>query len=210
MNIDEIITIMSGLITLATAWFGYKAATKSKAGSSTNVKEHKIVQFTDPTINTRSWSIQKTKYLYVIPSIMWSLVIIIFSRNASISVFSVVLTLTMIILVALARDKPPSRTIKTAEFTIKDSREKILRKCLDSLEKCDVKVGEYDIEKGIIVGRTKMSWRSFGEIITIELGKSSPKGISLRVTSDIVEPQALTDFGINAINIQRIKTELLK
>ena len=210
MSIEQIFAILSGLITLATAWFGYKAATGKKVDLLTERKGNKIVQFTDPTVRTRSWAMRKNKYFFALPSVVYSLFFSIVFWDVSFAIFSIVVNSFLIFMLSLFRDEPPSRTIKTAEFTIKGSREKILRECLDALEKYGVRVGKFDSVEGIIIGSTKMTIRSFGEIITIEVGKSSPKGISLRVSSDCVIPSTLIDWGKNARNIQQIKSELLR
>jgi hypothetical protein len=210
MNIEQIFTILSGLITLATAWFGYKAAIGKKTSLLTEKKGNKIVQFTDPTVRTHSWAMRKNKYYFALPSILVSLFFTVVFWDLSFAIFSIVLNLFLIFTLSLWRDEPPSRTIKTAEFTIKGSREKILRECLAALEKYGVRVGKFDSVEGIIIGSTKMTMWSFGEIITIEMSKSSPQSVYLRVSSDCVNPSTLIDWGKNARNIQQIKSELLR
>lgn len=145
-----------------------------------------------------------------LPYITYALVVTILVRDPFLSVFSVVIAFGLVVFLSILRDKPPSRTIKTAEFIIKGNRERILEDCLAALEKIGAHIGSFDAAEGVIEASTKMTWRSFGEIIKIEVCKPSPKGVSLRVTSDAVQPSVLFDFGANARNIHRIKTELLR
>ena len=85
-----------------------------------------------------------------------------------------------------------------------------LKLSLKALTRMGAKIGNYNTNKGVIDARTRMSWRSFGEIISVRATGKNKNEVKLRIDSDAIQPSVLFDLGANARNIRRFKEELLQ
>jgi hypothetical protein len=211
MNLETVIGvigIVSALFTLATTRLTYKAAA-ARARPEGEARRHRVLRVIDRSVRIRAWNMRRVKWFFALPSVAYAVVVPFFIRDLYIGILCISLAVFVVIMIGILRDQPPSRTMKTAEFSIKGKREEILEDCLTALEQMGARVGTYNAGEGVIEACRKITWRSFGEIITIEVGKRISNSVSVRVTSDVLQPSALFDFGTNARNISQIKTALL-
>jgi len=183
----------------------------AKERAAVQPKRFRVLQFVDPTVAIRPWNMRRVKWLLAIPSVLFcALFLVTAEPNAFTTLFVVGTTVYTVGVTFFLRSKPPSRTVKTAEFKVKGNLEYVLQDCLTAVQQIGARIGNYDSLKGVIEARTKMNWINFGQIIKIEVAKTSRDEMSLRITSDAVQPSATIDFGANARNIRRIKNRLLR
>jgi hypothetical protein len=209
--IITVINALVALINLITARLRYKAETSRDL--ATDVVPPPVLGFSDPNVRTKPWNMRRVKWLLFILSALWAVFIVTFTivrtHDLSVFVFNALGALLLVDVVITLRDQPPSRTLKTIEFTLAGDRKRVLAHCKTALEKIGTSVGEYDPAAGIIVARTSWNWRSPGEIIRVEASELNPAETSVRIQSDTIQPSLVFDWGANARNIGRLKALIL-
>jgi len=97
-----------------------------------------------------------------------------------------------------------------ASVELECSREAAYQACLASLQaigrRYTIKLD--DATGGILRVRTSMSWKSVGEVVVLYLKPSASKGIQVQICSRPVLPTTMFDYGINAENVEKIRTAL--
>ncbi|MEB3218513.1 MAG: hypothetical protein VKN72_20070 [Nostocales cyanobacterium 94392] len=80
----------------------------------------------------------------------------------------------------------------------------LFTKCLEVIEICGFALQESNILTGYIVAKTQVSWKSFGEIIEIEINHNG----GVKVKSVCIVPTTLIAYGKNQENVERIFAKL--
>ena len=94
-------------------------------------------------------------------------------------------------------------------FNILGEYDQLWDGCVAALRRMKVEIKTIDAKKGVIEGETAWSWKSFGEILVIQITKAGPDEYSVHVKSDSIIVTTAFDFGKNASNIRRFVQELV-
>lgn len=93
---------------------------------------------------------------------------------------------------------------------IKTSLDKAQNLCVESLKLIKgSKIRKQDSSQGIIIAKTGLNWKTWGDVITFELRKISRNDhIQIKVSSKPVLPTTLVDYGKNRENVDTISSFL--
>ena len=80
--------------------------------------------------------------------------------------------------------------------------------CIKTIEKIPAKVLKSDKTHGVIVAKTHMSLRSFGEKISVNLNKLTENSTQVQISSKSLVPTTIINSGENQDNVTRIAASL--
>lgn len=90
------------------------------------------------------------------------------------------------------------------EFTLTISQSDALKKAKEKLPLLKAKVKSFDEENGIIIAKTGMSWKSFGEILSITVKKDDENQTRIRIESRPTLSTTMVDYGKNLENVEKL------
>ncbi len=215
--VTDLLGIVTALLVLATAWISYRTVSKkTRVGREASTK---VLRVEDPRIRQSPWNMRRTKWLFALgalPALAFGVFGVfgvfdpIFRGMArGIAVANLLMVALLIALIAFLRTEPPSRTRRSARITLQMSMSDAMQSCLAAVSNLGAEVAKYDATEGIIVAKTGMSVRSFGEIITVKANLLGIDECQVDIESDVLQVTVLFDWGANARNIQRIKDALI-
>jgi hypothetical protein len=98
----------------------------------------------------------------------------------------------------------PSRTRKQAEVLVEGDYENVLAACRRAVAHLGSQMTALDVDGGRLTAKTGMSWRSWGEKLTVSVEPVAARQWRVCVASDSVLPATLLDWGKNGMNVRYI------
>jgi hypothetical protein len=83
-----------------------------------------------------------------------------------------------------------------------------LEKCLQALPAIKAKPKKVDKESGLIIAKTKTSWKSFGERITISLHETAAETTAITIESAPTVTTTMVDYGKGYQNVETVLDQL--
>lgn len=207
--IKDSLGVVSAALAFGTAWITYRVA-KNKTATNLEVTA-RVLKIEDPDVRQKPWDMRRYKWLGAfgaLPALVFG--ILAFEAGGSaLSILNFAAGLGLIVLIAILRTEPPSRTRKSTRLELQLPSEKALESCLRAASGLGAQVAKYDAAAGILISKTGLSWRSFGEIITVEVAPLDQGQCQVEIQSDVVQVSVLFDWGANRRNVMRIQSALL-
>lgn len=82
--------------------------------------------------------------------------------------------------------------------------------CIAALKRMKVGINTLDAKQGLISGETGLNWRSWGEIVEVQITVVGPNECAVHVKSDCRMTTTLVDYGKNSSNIRQFLRELMR
>jgi hypothetical protein len=98
---------------------------------------------------------------------------------------------------------------REATLTVQGSYDEVMQKCIEALRKMKVRVTAIDSKTGAVEAKTGPTWRSWGEIITIQISESGSGEYAVHTKSRARLEGTLSDWGKSASNVDRFFNELI-
>jgi hypothetical protein len=98
---------------------------------------------------------------------------------------------------------------REATVNVQGNYDQVWDECIAALKRMKVKVRTVDAEKGLIEGSTDRNWKSWGNIVTVQITKIGADQCSIHVKSDSRMIITAFDFGESSSSIQRFVDELV-
>lgn len=206
--IQDSIGVVSAALALATAWISYRAARKTAIANREATA--KVLKIEDPDVRRRPWDMRYFKWIGVLGALP-ALVIGIFasgSIDSTLALMNLAAGLCVIALVASLRTQPPSRTRKAARFELQLSVQTAMEACLRAASDMGAQIAKYDAAAGVLIAKTAMSWRSFGEIVAVNARSLAPDRCEVQIESDVIQVSVLSDYGANRRNLRHFQSTL--
>ena len=209
--IKDLIGVLGAAIALASAWIGYRTV-KKKAVTSPKAT-HTVLKIEDTSVRQQPWSMRRYKWLGAlgaIPALIIGISATIFEElDSGLAILNLSIGIGLIVLIALLRTEPPSRTRKFINVEVLLPVVKAMEVCLESITSLGAQVAKYSAEDGILIAKNGMSWRSFGEIITVKAVQVNPDRCQISIESDVLQATVLLDWGANRRNVRHIQSSLI-
>jgi hypothetical protein len=202
--------ILNAVIALASAWFGYRTVKKAATAKSIQSRQA-ILKVEDPSVRQQPWNMRRSKWLGALgalPAIILGLVAWI-EFDAGFAILYLAMGLGLLVLIAFLRSEPPSRTRKSVRLELLLPIAKAMDASLKAVTSLGAEVARYDATAGILVAKKGMSWRSFGEIITVKAVPLDLKRCEISIESDVLQITVLVDWGANRRNVRQIQSALV-
>jgi hypothetical protein len=153
---------------------------------------------------------RRVRWLFLLPVAANTVVAIAFLGTAGYLIaVNIAAAIVIAIFLLLIRVDPPSRTVKSAEYVLEANPRDVLARSFAVLTSCGARIGRYDEGEGLIQASTSLTWRSFGEVLTVRVWEAPGGKTRLRFESDAVQPSVILDWGANARNVDRFQAGLL-
>ena len=206
--IKDSIGVVSAAIALATAWITYRAA-KKKAITNREATS-KVLKIDDSDVRQMPWNIRRYKWLGVLGALpALSLGLTNFeSLGPTLATLNIAMGLGLIALIAFLRTEPPSRTRRSTRLELQLPSKTAMEACLRAASDMGAQIAKYDATSGVLIAKTGLSWRSFGEIITVKALPLDPSGCEVQIESDVVQVWVLVDWGANRRNLRHFQSAL--
>jgi hypothetical protein len=202
--VKDSIGVVSAAIALATAWIGYRAAKKTAIANRD--AKFKVLKIEDSGVRQKPWSMRRLRWVGVLGALP-ALVLGITGfemLGPALSVLNIAMGLGLIALIALLRTEPPSRTRKHTRLELQLSVEAAMEACFRAATDMGAQIAKYDATSGVLIAKTGLSWRSFGEIITVKVFHLDQKRCEVQIESDVVQVSVLFDWGANRRNVRHL------
>jgi hypothetical protein len=102
-----------------------------------------------------------------------------------------------------------STITREATLNVQGNYDQVLENCIAALRKMKVRLTAIDSKDGTVEGKTRLNWRSFGEIILIRITEAGPGEYAVHVKSRCLWEGTVADWGKNAANVNRFCDELI-
>jgi len=98
---------------------------------------------------------------------------------------------------------------REATLSVQGNYAQVMENCIAALRKMKVRLTAIDSKAGTIEGKTRLNWRSFGEIIAIQITEATPGEYAVHIRSRCSFEGTAVDWGKNASNVNRFCDELI-
>ena len=102
-----------------------------------------------------------------------------------------------------------SGVMREATANVQGNYDDVWDECIAALKRMKVKVKTVDAEKGLIEGSTGLNWKSFGNIVVVQITKIGADECSIHVKSDSRMITTMFDLGQSSSYIRRFVDELV-
>jgi hypothetical protein len=140
----------------------------------------------------------------------------VFSRDPSVGtafamLFFVACTASVVYSAKRLWINPQGGTIVKRESSInlQGSYDDLWDECIAALKRAKINIKTLDAKQGLIEGNTSASWKSWGEIVVVQVTRLSNEECKVQIKSDSKMVTTLYDYGKNASNIDRFFQELV-
>jgi len=207
--IKDFLGVVCAALALGTAWITYRVA-KKKATTNQEATS-RVLKIEDSDVRQKPWDMRRYKWVGALGALpVLVLGITGFETlGSALSIIYIAMGVGVIAVIAFLRTEPPSRTRKITRLELQLPIEKAMESCLRATSGLGAQVAKYDAAAGILIAKTGLSWRSFGEIITIEVTPLDQGRSQVEIQSDVVQVSVLIDWGANRRNVRRIQSALL-
>ena len=86
--------------------------------------------------------------------------------------------------------------------------DKVFRLCVAALKELGFRRIQEDLPGGVIKVKTRLSWKSFGEIVEIQITNLGDRETKVRIRSDPRVPSTSLDYGKNLDNVIRVEAAI--
>jgi hypothetical protein len=129
-------------------------------------------------------------------------------ETASIFVFFVIcVSIYFSFLRRRLRNLAPS---KEATLNVQGNCEQVLDACIAVSKKLKIRLTAIDAKDGMIEGRTRRNWRTWGETIIIRITQTDQNECAVHIKSRCRQLGVIVDWGKNAANINRFFEALIR
>jgi hypothetical protein len=207
--IKESVGVVAAVVSLGSALIVYRVNNNKAIANLEATSILRKIETTD--VRQKPWDIRRYKWVAALGALPALIVGITGFETLGpvLSIVDIVMGLGLIVLIAFIRTVPPSRTRKSTRLELQLPSEKAMELCLRATSGLGAQVAKYDAAAGILIAKTDLSWRSFGEIITVEATTLDQRQCQVEIQSDLVLVSSLTDWGANKRNVKRIQSALL-
>jgi hypothetical protein len=204
----EFISIITGLIGLATAWVAYQATVKR---SITNAEQRaRVLAINDPTVGIDYWKPTRVLWVQGVIGFIYVLVLLFWLGDDPVIPISAAAGVGIGMSIFLfVRKKPPSRVMRSTSIVIAEEQSEAVKRCLEALQKIGARIARLDQESGLIQARVPLSFWSYGNIVNVSVVSDRSNRSEIHVSSDSILPSVVFDFGYNARILRRITSQLL-
>lgn len=205
----EALSLATAALGLLSAWLGYRALLQKQKGKTPTSFPLRTLSIRNPNVRIRPWKMARIRWLFIAPVALNALTAIVLFHDLFFALANLVAAALITLFVLLLRTDPPSRTLKRAEYLLDASPVRALEFSMTALTTIGASIGHYDSAQGLIEARMPMTWRTFGQIVTVTAHALDEHTTRLRIESDAVQPSVLVDWGENARTIRRYQEQLL-
>jgi hypothetical protein len=93
---------------------------------------------------------------------------------------------------------------KEKEFTLALGYTDALNKIKENLTLLNAKVKTFDEKHGLIIAKTGISWKSFGEILFVTVKKDNGNIVRVKIESKPALATTMVDYGKNLENVEKL------
>ena len=147
--------------------------------------------------------------LFAMPALISGLLGALNQSDLKFVIINLSMGLGLIVFIVFLRTEPPSRTRKSISVELLLPITEAMEICLQATTSLGAKVAKYNASEGILIAKTGMSWRSFGEIVTIKAVPINHDRCQIDIESDVLQTSVLFDCGANKRNIRHIQNVLI-
>lgn len=208
--VKDVIGIASAAIALAAAWVGYRAA-RQKAIANREAAFN-VVKIDDPDVRRAPWNLRRYRWWLAAIGGLPSLILGLISYDADDAgpaIVNIAMGVGVIILMFTLRTEPPSRTRKTLRLELDLPMQTAMAACLRAASDMGAEIATYDAHAGVLIAKTGVTWRSFGEIVTAKAVALDARRCEVQIESDVLQVSTLLDWGANRRNLKRLQSALL-
>jgi hypothetical protein len=101
-----------------------------------------------------------------------------------------------------------SRVRREATIHAQGDYDHVWDQCLEALRRINVKIKTFDASKGRIEGTTGLTWKTYGEIVAVQVTRISNDECAVQIRSDSKLSALVLDYGKNSSNIERFFQQL--
>ena len=208
--VKDLLGVLGAAIALASAWMGYRTVKKAAIAKSIQSRQA-ILKVEDPGVRQQPWDMRRLKWLGALgalPALILGVVAWV-QFDAGFAIPYMAIGIGMLVLIAFLRSEPPSRTRKSIRLELLLPIAKAMDASLKAVTSLGAEVARYDATAGILVAKKGISWRSFGEIITVKAVPIDPMRCEISIESDVLQVTVLVDWGANRRNVRQIQSALV-
>src|SRR5262245_38356944 len=201
-----LITLATAALGLCTAWINYRAA--SRRGIENRLEQLDVLRLINPAVSITYWNIRNIRRISVIFGSIWLFGLLIAALiqedRIQFLIVPIMITVVTIIISFTYRTKPPSRVYRRAELEIVADSATTLQRCIEAITVLRGQIAKIDgeSEPKVVVSRTRMTWRSWGCIVSLTVSSPAPDRSHLLIESDSIVPAVVFDWGENSRNIR--------
>jgi hypothetical protein len=207
---NKVLTLLVGVVTLITAFITLRKSRAEKA----QVEQVSSVKLRSFRASEASpiwrWMVTTTLVVVAIVSVVmviWAGALAYREQDwAAVLPLAYFGACTLVLARALwIRWKGQGWTIsREATLNIQGNYDQVMENCIAALRKMKVRLTAIDSKNGLVEGKTRVTWRSFREIIVIRITETGPGEYAVHVKSRCAIEGTLIDWGKNASNVNRI------
>ncbi len=209
LEINNYFSALTALIGLGTAWVGYKVTVAKK--DSQLAESIEVTRMENPNVSISQWGKSVLWWIWG-PLIFMHLILAVVSvvlglvGNAAMSIFFIMCGLFMLIPMYFRK---PDALCRSARFEVSENKGAVLKKAVKALNSSRMKIGSLSAEDGVIVAKRGVSWRSFGEVISVKIEDLETNKSIVVLESCPIEPGRLIDGGASRRNISEFQKHFL-
>lgn len=203
------VAFATAVVTLCSTYITYRVATRTARDA--RARGLFLARLSDPSVRTVRWNIRRYRRIMVWIGLAYLACIATFLRQAYVIAGAAIGVVAGSLPLFLLRTEPPSRVRKIAELDLRTNSIDAYDRCIRALGSIGARIASANAESEpkVVVARTRLTWRSWGDILTVSVSSVEPDVAHVHVESDSVSPAMVLDFGSNARNIRRFTGELL-
>ncbi|MDD5452316.1 MAG: hypothetical protein PHT49_10520 [Desulfovibrionales bacterium] len=209
IDIGKVISVITAMIGLASTWVAYKMTVAKWDKNFADASD--LVRLDNPNISISRWSKSTVWWLWG-PAILLHVFNGIISLKLEIDVLPVVSFIAVAIglfFVLPMYFQDPDASTKKAEFELLATKDDVIRKVIKALSMSGVRIGSVSVDDGLVQGKRGLTWRSWGEIIKINIEEVNGGKSRILIQSSPVEPGRLIDMGASRRNISDFQKNLI-
>jgi hypothetical protein len=215
----KILTIVAGALSLMTALITYRktraaGAEQQQASTAPRLRVLSLEGYSKP------WSPYWLKSLIILggimtlPMLVVGFVVLVSEPSVGTAFPFLCFALFAVGYVFSARrlwGNPQQGSLAKREATInvQGSYDQIWDQCIAALKRIKAAIKTIDAKKGLIESNIGLNWRSWGEIVVVQITRIGADECSVHVKSDSKLVTTAFDYGKNASNIRRFVDELV-
>jgi hypothetical protein len=208
-TLQSFLALASTLVGLLTAWVGYRIA----VGKTLQLarRTSKVTKLEDFSVRTQHWNVRRWRFIVIAVTSTYVGFIWVVSREASVTLVAAISVGIGNLVWLFVRTAPPSRVCKRANLELHLESSKVFQRCIEAMSTigADIAKADAESEPKTIMARTRVTWRSFGDVLSVSVLTVGPDLTQIRLEVDSISPSVVFDFGSTARNLRRLKSELL-
>jgi hypothetical protein len=216
---NKVLALLLGVVTLITAVVTLRKSRAEKpqiaAGSPVKLRSFRAIRASEMS-PIRRWVLTTTIVVTTIGSVLAAIVsgFTLYDDpslgSAGFVAFWVTITLGNILSYSGFRPRGPLRTVsKETTLNVEGNYDQVMENCIAALRKMKVRLTAIDSKGGTVEGKMRLSWRSWGEIISVRITEVGPGEYAVHIKSRCSFEGTSLDLGKNASNISTFCDELI-